>query len=841
MISKKHFWTVFALLLWVGMLLYPLRVFALSEELHISQTSQQELAPATCSNLDVVFIIDQSETMNGQDFANDPYNQRVNAVKNMIDYMIDLAWDRCPGSFHRVAVISFGRKGKMSVDLPLTDIHVSNADDALFLRDSLKKKIRAYNWGWAYARDAFVEASKMLDNAPVAPDPRKRAVIFITDGYPTLTQDEYRKHDYEKGLKDLNLLVDREFPFADSLRERERCLDQLRGTYPPSGIPAEKVTTCLEQHPVSAQEYASSTYVFTLLIRDLGGTQSLYYNGLLEEISSGRGKRYSISQNGQDIPSTLRQIISQLSGVQATPFNCGTFAVNPYLERIVINAYKVSPEVKVTLSYRDASGIEHKIQNGKIDGEFDPNIEYYGEGANERYSIAYPYPGLWSIASTASRCEDIDVYYDEISITPKQYPPFDHLLAFDNPPYYNPDAPQYVMYQLIDKSKGLVIAPSEKSVFAIDAVVKVTEPSGETSIYSLEWRPLEQKFVSTEPIRVPLSGKYRLQVIGKSHRHDGPPHVESANEAEVFDQEYVIFDVDSEFTGVSGTEMRIEAINPAQNSRIGPIHETILKGWKLKALPLKVQVNLVDQDGKLLNPDEVFPDPNDALVAYIKAETPASPSSTEEMVFSPKVILRASAQKPGEFIGDIPSEMEGQQTLIVEVKEDAYQQALSRKYWTYQRVTEIPFVRADCLFCREETYYALLAMTVIAIVGVVVYNISIRTNKVAGTLVFVDGPTRIAEFGLYNGKNFRVIKGRELSFYPQLDLKWARVQNATKRRNHKMQADETFGWETDVTPAVRVDCVSRSGRKFSIDLYESTPTIYSEETMAQMVYEPLSK
>jgi hypothetical protein len=39
---------------------------------------------------------------------------------------------------------------------------------------------------------------------------------------------------------------------------------------------------------------------------------------------------------------------------------------------------------------------------------------------------------------------------------------------------------------------------------------------------------------------------------------------------------------------------------------------------------------------------------------------------------------------------------------------------------------------------------------------------------------------------------------------------------------------------------VRVDCVSTSGRKFSVNLPDDkTPQIYSDDTMARMFYEPV--
>lgn len=126
-----------------------------------------------------------------------------------------------------------------------------------------------------------------------------------------------------------------------------------------------------------------------------------------------------------------------------------------------------------------------------------------------------------------------------------------------------------------------------------------------------------------------------------------------------------------------------------------------------------------------------------------------------------------------------------------------------------------------------------------AIVGliftfIVVYNIAIRTNKVSGTLSFIDGDITIAEFNLYTGTNWRVIGRRELSRYPQLMLKRLRVFNSEKR----IRAASNTGFGDEASEVI-VEAITSNDVPLNIRLSPKTPAIYYGETFAQMVYEPV--
>jgi hypothetical protein len=240
--------------------------------------------------------------------------------------------------------------------------------------------------------------------------------------------------------------------------------------------------------------------------------------------------------------------------------------------------------------------------------------------------------------------------------------------------------------------------------------------------------------------------------------------------------------------------------------------------------PLPVRVRISDRSGAALpNLEDVFTDQNRAVTATLGNQT---------------ITLLPDPEISGEYVGEFAGPgVLGEQPLTFKINMGV----VNDEYRPDKQTWEISIHRGDGVFHRSVTYIVLFWMIVAAILALIAYNIAIRTNKVAGSLIFLDGSENIAEFGLYNGTNFRTIKHRELDNYPQLALKRMKVQNIGKKRRVSQKEDDVSGgFYSDDPQGVRVDCISPGGRAFSVELYPKTPTIYSgDETMAQMVYEPV--
>ena len=184
------------------------------------QVFLQETSLSSCSNLDVIFIVDQSDSMS----RNDPTENRKNAVIGMIDLLVDLAMNQCPDSHHRVGVISFGAKENSRVDIEMYDIDPVTASDARRIREDLRPRVMADNLGTTYPESAFIAAEKMFrQNELGDPEPRKRVVIFITDGLPC-SPLQCEGADYNATTGSLVSLINDHFDFSDDLRVRENCL-----------------------------------------------------------------------------------------------------------------------------------------------------------------------------------------------------------------------------------------------------------------------------------------------------------------------------------------------------------------------------------------------------------------------------------------------------------------------------------------------------------------------------------------------------------------------------------------------------------------------------------------
>lgn len=846
-------------LLWLGILLIlpsgTARAFwnpFSQRELGEGKSGQNVIGEnAACESLDIVFLVDQSGSMSNPP-ASDPYQQRKYAVKSMIDLLADLAVDQCRGQTYRVAVVSFGDRAR--VDLPLSNINPFDYEAAQALREKLSSYLKADDMGQTYPLDAFYEAAKILRNAPVfGEEPRKKVIIFVTDGLPCIRGGMYDSIFLDENLtcmglgytdraaKDIATVVSEIFPFHPEVLRFERCFDDLRSRYG-AEPPANETSRCLAILPEDKKKeyYSASTYLYLLLLR---GPQSNYTANLLKTwenlAETHGGQLVELGNSPSELPGQMRMILSELTGVRPNLLECGNpFAVNPYLKRLRITVYNISEENKIVLSYVDAEGKRHQIQKGVGEG-FELAEPYYSYGVNERYVFAYPYPGLWQVS--AESCEGVDIYAEAITLTDLM--PFrpnlpERLPSYDIDPYYSEDEPYYVKYQLMVGDR--IIEQSPKRLFALNAELQVVQPDGNTYTIPMEYNAAEKMLVAKEPLRVPVAGNYKLTIRATTRWHSTsgysirdfvvPPE---QSEEQAFPDTHELFSFNSEFNVFAVNPFVLQAVQPVENQTIRPIHYSLLHGWPLKVRPLEVRVRLVTRDGKpLVDWENVFKDNERGITAFLTADGERSQI----------ISLSPLPGAPGEFVGEIPDfGKSGPQTVTFQVNRENLQET----YRPDRAILEVRFQRQDTLWTSSSTYFFMLWMFVLFAVGLVIYNISIRTNPVTGSLEFVDGDVTLAEFNLYNGKNFRIIS-KELRQYPQFGLKRIKAYNTEKRSRRKaggrsLESSE-FPGSLEIQPepqSVRLECVSKDGRRFTVDLFPDSPVAYSDSGVGMMRYKPL--
>ncbi|MBM4424659.1 MAG: VWA domain-containing protein [Chloroflexi bacterium] len=789
---------------------------------------------ATCSNLDVVFIIDQSDSMSVGSTATDPTEQRKYAPEAMVDLLSDIALDRCPDAIHRMALISFGTRAE--VDLPLTEIAPDSFDEAETIRGRLKQNIIARAMGQTDPQLAFDLAIGILNDAvPKGESIRKRVILFITDGHPCVAASGCRPlnstMDFVSYAKEMRDQAAESLPFDPTLLKQETCIGDLRTEYGETdNIPPEKLNDCLSQYRVEPAAYDNSTYIWTILLNHGEAYSRSLRDAYVEMSESHAGEVKDLSENRNDIPTTFNEIISQLAGVEATRLTCDQFAVSPYLESAKIVLYKISADNKVRLSYTDAGSVFHQIENGLPTGTGGFDVKKYESyGPNERYEIRRPYPGIWKLE--ADDCKGFDAYYDPVIINPGGYQSnLPAIPQYDRAPFYDNDVQRqfFLEYPMRDEN-GTVVLQADHPRFAVNLDVEVTTPSGDSYPLTMEWVASEQLFRSKEPLQVPVDGAYTIDIIGTTFEHEGEPSPVGNNYTEVFASTRELFRHEGvEFTVFPVTPFIIQILSPKPGEELSPIHGAINEGWPLPVQPITVEAQITDRDGKPLDKlSDVLLNPDEALAAKVKAGEEES------------VLITLGCDETGHCVGAIEGfAVEGDQRVIVELQSGSTEQ-----YRPDAQVAEVQFRRVDPLFSRAGFYYLMLALAILTAAAVVAYNIAIRTNKVSGMLVFKDGTATIAEFNLASGVNWRAIGKRELAPYLQLMLKRMRVVNRGKpgggRRRAQPEDAVTGGFFSGGSshPGVRVDCVA-NGRRFSVDLDPDLPVTYSDETMATMEFKP---
>jgi len=672
-----------------------------------------------CAALDIIFLIDQSASMS--EYGNDPLESRKYAVQTALDFMGDITLDSCPGVQHRVAVISYGSDAQ--VDLPLSEIgpyRPDQAGEAFNRRDELKRSVQATNLGMTDPLDAFVEANNIFTSmgSAVGEDDeiRKRAIIFITDGVPdvdpALTDCDISTADtYARCLRDY---ITTEFPFDPTLLNLEQCLGDLRAELedPEQPLPPEKVTACLDQNRVSPDSFQNSTYIWMLLMRDSGRPYPGLVQEIFEEIAADHaGKLVNLTNNRQAVPGTFRDIMQQLTGVRAERIECGNFAVNPYLKRATLSFFKFDPENLVRVSYEAySSGQEYVLESNESSPVGGFNLEesdYTVAGANERYSLAKPYPGIWNLAS--DDCEGLIADYKQIDMGVNTDGFAQVLPQFSTPPYFNPNSAKHILqFQLIDSDNGELVKMAEHPQFAIDASATVSGPGfdevlnftyyreadtvtipvtgADGNSYDLTFSVEPHTFVADKPILTKEIGEYKIDLTARSNRYVGEVS-RVPNDYGIFDQSYTLVESSHTLQVEPVSLFGFNILTPEAGQVFKPIHGPSVPGDtapEVAELPIKIQV--VDFDGNPSLTDEIsriFVAPNDSFVATI-----SDPQNEEHLV-----TLSQDPANPDIFQGVLPNL--GQQgnyeltiDLVGEVDETKFFPESTQKSATFERQDE---------------------------------------------------------------------------------------------------------------------------------------------------------
>ncbi|MEI7987719.1 MAG: vWA domain-containing protein, partial [Chloroflexota bacterium] len=815
----------------------------------VSRTITDDVQPpGSCYSLDVIFVLDQSASMgydeNGQmvgyagSAPSDPLKQRKFAVEDVIDRLSDLALDFCKGTFHRIAVVSFGDNAQ--VNLTLSSIAPIDFQDSLRVREELKKKVEIYNLGQTQPKLAFVKVDEIMKQADPPPTggPRKRVIIFITDGVP------YPVTDSSGYLKEMSGYINTTFPFSPKVINLEACFNDLRKTYRDlKDAPPERKNKCLSDNKVTQEDYDQSVYMWTILLESKQKYPTEIINTLTDVSEKHGGQLIKLVQNRNEIPKTIKDIIERLSGVPSTAVRCGNFAVNPFLRKAILVFFKIDPELKVTLSYVNKEGKEYTTTGGQAGSNSGFDVaEYKAYGANERYVFNYPYAGIWKLKS--DDCEGLDAYYDTVKVRMPSSPNSQELLGIpsvipqvENPPYFDPQNENRLKYKLID-IENKELEQNDRSEVGLNINADVSGPEGtasKTQNLEMVWSPESKLFQSSKPIEVPLPGIYTVNIKGGYKEHTGEPTENISDDynavfntpRELFRQEDIKFEV------TEVIPIQIAITEPTTDNEFKPIHGTLQESKigfpiKLPIKPITVKAQVQYKDGKPVEQlDTVL---NDVNNAFNNAKI-IDPDGNEV-----NVDLKPEIGNPGTYSATVTGlEKPGNYILNVALISQA-----NRGYRILENKdkAEIPFIlKEGDAWHTPFPYYTIMAAIVALFLLWILYNILIRTNKVRGTLQFIDGTDVLGEYPLYSGKSWKIIKGLERSCPPS-GLRRVKVTNL-RSGSHKGKNDEDL-LSGDVGssngPSVHMEYITLSGRRAKIDLQPEMPQVYDDAALTEVLY-----
>jgi len=585
-----------------------------------------------CFNLDLVFIIDQSGSMSLVGSANDPDKQRITAAVEMSRVLSDISLDECPGALHRMAVVSFGTLANL--DLPLTKI----GPDTLA---EVAAKIGAADLDMGQTdpeRGFELAANELNQAAPEGDRPRKRVIVFLTDGEPCVTALGCGPPNFSMQplayVQKMRAWLAKVLPFDSQLLAQDACIAGLVQKYGDRDkVPGIEANACFTTHKVDQDKaYSGSTYIFTILLSATNRYTKSVVDVMSQISTEHGGSLVPLEQNARDIPVMLRKIVSTLAGVKVTQLQCGNFAVNPYLQKVTLSISRITKDLNVTISYTDVDNQKHTIAGGVpgSNGGFDPPASgpmYKQDGVNERYVFANPYPGIWNLY--ADQCDGFQAFYDpkKLSTSSSGFVGNQRrLLQVEQDPYSDPNKPFTLTYEMLDEA-GEVVAQAKPDWFAVDFVLSVTPPRGESKPYAMVYDG--NKFITAEAVQLPVPGKYTVEYTGTTHYRAELFSLGGTTDITLaFPDEQQLFTGSGSFEVLPVSQFRVVIVEPKPDEDLSPVHRPLYEGWKwpLQITEFRVRAQLVRKDGGVLaNLSEVLKPPGATLTLFVGSGSEGEP------------------------------------------------------------------------------------------------------------------------------------------------------------------------------------------------------------------------
>jgi len=683
-----------------------------------------------CYPLDLVFLIDQSNSMMGNAYqnANDTLGNRVNSATYALNWLAENHINLCPNAVHRMGVISFG--STVQVDLPLTQIQPKDKDDWEAVRGLLMQNLQLRSMDNTDHALAFAEAKDMLDdprNPPVpAGETRKRAIILLTDGMPCVPGSACGNDDkaaMNRYMERLVNQVESDFPFAESLLQRELAVREAVAEYGSiSDIPDDVMTDLLSRYPVEPEEMETSTYIYILAMNDSTpylSTVGSYFKTIAETHG---GELVDLETNQAEVPYQFSSVLGKLAMVDLTTIGCGEVAVDPYLSVATFDAFANAEGIKITIEHNG-----HQITGNTGDTAYF-NLETYEQNGltNEHFVFRQPPAGAW-IVTAASMCDQVRMNYqsfqpDVVDLVQ----PSGTLPVYEvGGKTYDENFPNYLRLQIRDNS-GLPLRLDPN--YPLDMQAKVTAPDGSIQDLTFEFDAGDDTWKSIEPLPVDQRGEYSVKVVKaeadcvtsqNQPGHCPPPH------------RFTIFDLDmlptfTYFTGDVST-FSVGIVSPTVDEKV--MAHGKLFGEKLALLPIVVTAGLTS-NGQPLAYSQAMTDS-----AGLQAELFYEGASVATMPMTP------NPENPLQFVAEFDNpdtiSEKGQYEVVVSLVDPKKYNNIS--YRPEAESAAVSFTRYDPPLRNIFVLGGIALAIVLGIIAAIVAWVYDRSRSLRGQLVFASG------------------------------------------------------------------------------------------------------
>lgn len=334
-------------------------------------------AGGECAPLDLVLLIDQSDSMR----YNDPENFRIIVMRHLLQILLTDLETTCPATSYQVAVVEFGDEAHTALGpVNLAQFKGESLTKSL---DNLEKYFSEHGFGETDMPHylgrtnhgaAFEEAARdltlMAEGHPTGK--AKQAVILLTDGWPCV------------GSWGCSI--------QDDHMDRQAYMQYL-------------ISDVIPQIPDNAQIWIVALNDKTPYLKTVG-------SAFAQIAESHGGKLIDLPYNKTMVPIKVHEVFSTITGRREQYAGCGgLLKIPPYLGMVTLYIYKdprISTEVQLGDGYR--------LQGGKSVGDkdavaFSGLIDYHVDkgGASEIYRFFAPPGGGWRVVSAKGGCENLEL------------------------------------------------------------------------------------------------------------------------------------------------------------------------------------------------------------------------------------------------------------------------------------------------------------------------------------------------------------------------------------------------------------------------------------------------